>query len=127
MEPRVLSSDITIGNKTYRLNKCDARTACWMFSFLGAKIEKEGGSIFGAIGKCTRVEFDEIQTIALKHTFFIDNKDGNEFPIAIIAANGTWIDKELGENSSALMKLTSEYLGFVIKPFLVESGLNSQI
>ena len=127
MKPRVLRKKVSIDETEYELSKPDARTACWLFSFLGAKIEVSGGSIFSALGKCTRAEFDEVQDIALKHTFFLDSREGNTFPTAVLdPRTGGWVDKKLGEDADSLMKLTSEYLAFVLEPFLAESGSNSQ-
>lgn len=126
MASRETTKELTIDGKLYQLNKMDARTATWVFSFLGAKIEKEGGSILTGLGKCSRADFNEIQNMALKQIFFLDQKDGNTFPTPIIAPNGSFVDKELGSDADTVMQLTSQSLAFTLEPFFIVSGSNSQ-
>lgn len=125
MNPRVRSKTISVSEREYRLDKPDARTACWIFNFLGAKIV-DGGSVFTSLGRCTHAEFDEIQSIALRHTFLIDKSNENSFPIGVVGPNGVFADKELGDSSYDLMEVTSKWIEMVMEPFTVGSGSNSQ-
>lgn len=124
MDSRVLVKDIKINERTYQINKPDARTACYLFTALGAKIsEKE--TFFTGLGRCSRAEFDDIQNLALSKTFRMDQKESSVFPVAVFM-NGKLIDSELENNPDEVMKLTSEWLIFTLDPFMVGSGSNSQ-
>jgi hypothetical protein len=107
------------------MDKPDARTACWLFNFLGAKIES-GGSYFHALGACSHTQFDEVQGLALSHCFELQKKDENTFPISVIGPGGVLVDKELGDSPEDLMELTAEWLEMILKPFTKGSGSNSQ-
>lgn len=124
MKNRSTTKNVTIEEKTYQVSKMDARSACWLFAFMASRSEK--GAILSALGRCTREEFNEIQAMALRGVFFLDNKDGNTFPIAIIAQNGLFVDPELASDPEAVFRLTSEAILFNIEPFLVESKSKSQ-
>jgi hypothetical protein len=121
---RVSNKEVKIENRNYQLNKPDARTACYLFSFLGAKIN-ENENFFTGLGRCTRAEFNEIQSLALGKIFRMDQKEDSIFPVAIFL-NGRITDQDLENNADELMKLTSEWLVFAFDPFMVASGLNSQ-
>lgn len=125
MNPRVNSKEIPLSGRQYRLDKPDARTACWLFNFLGAKVEN-GGSYFQALGKCSHAEFDEVQGIALRHSFELQKKDESVFPICVIGTNGAFVDKELEGSPEQLMEITAQWLDMVLKPFTSGSGSNSQ-
>jgi len=126
MENRSTTKNVTIGDKTFQINKADARTGCWLFTFLGAR-QQEGGAILSGLGKCTRSEFDEIQTVALSKITILDNQNGNIFPIPLISPNGSFSDKSLETDSDTIMRLTTESILLDLVPFLVERGSNSQI
>ena len=124
MERRETSKLVTIGDKSYQLNKTDARTSCWLFSFLGDK--SEGKVLLTALGKCTKEEFNIVQYEALRKVNRIDVEGDKEFPIPIVKSDGTLIDKFLEENPNLLFDLTLSSVLYNISPFLKESDSNSQ-
>lgn len=124
MENRSTTKDVTIGDKTYQIKKADARTGCWLFTFLGAR--SGDGAILSGLGKCTRSEFEEVQMIALSKITILDNQNGTVFPIPLVSPNGSFSDKSLESDSDTIMRLTTESLLFDLMPFLVERGSNSQ-
>ena len=116
MENRSNTKNVTINDKVYQLNKIDPRTICWLFGFMAGKAS--GGLILTAFGNCTRAEFDEIQSIALRSIFYLDTKDGNTFPTAILSNGGMFTQKWLEEEPETVMKLTSDFVLFNLSPFL---------
>lgn len=123
MEPREATKDVTIKGKVYQINKLDSRTGCWLFAVMS---EKSGaGEILSGLGKMSRKEFDEIQTLVLKQVFHLDNSNGNTFPIAVIMPTGSFIG-DLVEDTELAFRLTSESIIFNLKPFLVVAGSTSQ-
>lgn len=124
MENRAVTKNVTIEGREYQVTKVDARTACWLFTFMGARSGE--GAILSGLGKCTRQEFDEVQALALSKVFFLDEQGGNTFPITVIAPDGSFTDKRLASDAEAVMRLTTESLLFNLSPFLVERGSNSQ-
>ena len=117
VENRKTYQDIVIQEKTYRINKLDARSACWLFCFLMDKAE--GKAILSALGKCTKSEFDEVQSLLIKKVDFMDTKDGNTFPTAITKVDGSICDVTL-EDAGNLFNLTTEAVMFNLTPFLAE-------
>ena len=117
MENRKTYQDVPVKDKTYRINKMDARSACWLFAFLADKAE--GKALLSALGKCSKKEFDEIQSMALKQVEFMDYKDGNTFPTAVITGNGSICDVTMQEDPSIVFNLTAECIMFNLTPFLV--------
>lgn len=113
----------TIKGKKFQINKVDARTSCWLYSFLASRTP---GSLSMALGQCSRKEFDEIQGIALSSVFYLDSDTAGTFPTAIIAPNGAWSNEEIGSDPELIMALTIASLSFNIQPFLAESGSSSQ-
>lgn len=124
MEPRKTYLDVPIKDKTYRLNKLDARSTCWLFAFLAEK--SQDNAILSSLGRCTKLEFEEIQGMCLRNTFFIDYKEGNSFPTSVIDLKGSLIDSTLKEEPDALFNITAEFIMFNLKPFLVDRESNSQ-
>lgn len=124
MDNRKTSKIETVQEKRYQFNKVDARTACWLFTFLSAKTSRTEG-IATALGKCTRTEYDEIQTIALRSVFHLDNQDGTDFPTAVITSNGSWTNPSYAQDSGLILELTSLAIFFNLEPFLVEDKSNS--
>ena len=123
MENRETTKEIKLGDRIYQLNKADARSACWMFTFLAGKAEEK--DLMSALGKCTKEQFDDIQTRALKLIYFMDTKDGNTFPTAVIKFDGSIVDNYLNSDPDALLQITYMSLMFNISPFLAESKLSS--
>jgi hypothetical protein len=117
---RETSKDIPVGDKKFKLTKMDPRSACWLFTNLADKTES-GSLLISALGKCSREEFNEIQDLALKHVFFLDEKDGNVFPTVLVSSTGVWVDKDLESDPRAVFQLTTESIMFNISPFLTES------
>jgi hypothetical protein len=124
VDSRVTSKTVTFENVTYQINKIDARTGCWLFSFMGSR---SSGDVLSALGKCSRSEFLEIQDIALRAVYTLDVQDGNTFPIAVIAQTGAFVNPELAKDTETVFKLTCESLLFNLSPFLVAAGSNSQL
>lgn len=119
MEPRKKSTETIVGGKKYQLHKVDSRTACWLFSFLSSRAD---GNILSALGQCSKQEFSDLQNMALSHTFFLDEKDSNVFPTAVLApASLNWADQNLEENPDYVFKITCEWILFNLQPFLVEN------
>lgn len=124
MENRAITKDVPIGETKYRLGKTDARTACWLFSVLGAYAGN--GRLLSALGKMSHAEFDEVQAIALRLVSRLDYKDGNEFPMPIVSGGGVWADQELASDAGKVMSLTVEALLFNLSPFLTADVSSSQ-
>jgi hypothetical protein len=122
MNARKLTKEVTIGDKRYQLKKIDARSACWMFAFLGGK--SNGGSIITGLGACTRSEFDEIQTLVLRPVVCLDNSSEGNFEIPIFSGPGNLVDENLRDAGNLFM-ITSEAIIFNLEPFLFERGSNS--
>jgi hypothetical protein len=120
VENRKTYQDIVILEKTYRINKLDARSACWLFVVLMDKAE--GKAILSALGKCSKSEFDEIQSMILKKVDFMDTKDGNTFPTTITKVDGSICDTTLVDDAGALFNLTTEAVMFNLVPFLADKG-----
>lgn len=125
MNPRVTQKDTTIGDRQYRLTKMDPRLACWLFSVLAGKSTNDG-QLLSSLGQCSRELFDEIQGQALKFVFFLDTKDGNTFPIPVVAPNGLFTDKILEGDPSEVFKLTAESIMFNVEPFVGASKSTDQ-
>lgn len=123
MDNRATTKDVKVGEANYRLNKADARTACWLFAILGANAGN--GTMLSALGKIPHADFDEVQAIALRLVQRIDYKDGSEFPMPIVGAGGAWADAALAANAGHVMKLTAETLSFNLAPFLDVSESSS--
>lgn len=124
MEPRESQKIVPIKGKNYQVNKLDARTGCWLFSFMS---EKSGsGQILSGLGKCTRPEFFDLQNLALKQVFLMDGEKGAEFPIPVVGPSGQFVGDLVGDVELAF-RLTSESILFNLEPFLVVAGSNSQI
>jgi hypothetical protein len=117
VENRKSHQDIVIEERTYRLTKMDARSACWLFSFLASK-SGNGEGILSSLGKCAKEQFDEIQTLALRHVFYLDMKDNETFPITVLAPNGSLVDQTLADHAGHLFKATTESIMFNLTPFL---------
>ena len=126
MENRQAIKEVVIRDKKYQINKIDARTSCWLFSFLGSRTER-GGAILSGLGKCSIAEFDEIHSLALKQVFWLDNQLGNTFPTSVITPSGTFTDPEVGADAGLVMQLMSESLMFQLSPFLVDRESNSPV
>lgn len=124
MNNRVLTKETSVGEKRYQLKKIDARSACWLFAFLGGK--SNGGSIITGLGTCTRSEFEDIQTLVLRPVVCLDSTSDGNFEIPIFSGNGTLVDENLRDDSSNLFMITSEAIIFNLEPFLAERGSNSQ-
>ncbi len=124
MENRTSTKNVTIKDRVYQINKVDARTVCWLFSFLGARCGD--GAILTGLGRCTRQEFDDIQSMALSKIFWMDTKDGATFPTAVVGPSGAFSDPSLAEDAETVMRLTSDFLMFNLSPFFVDRGSNSQ-
>lgn len=123
MNRRVTESEISLEDNRYQLRKCDSGTACWLFSFLGARIT-EGQNFFTALGTCSREQFAEIQGITFSNISRLDSKDNSVFPMPIFI-KGVITDPLLANDAQLSMRLTSEWLTFVLAPFFPESGLSS--
>ena len=122
MNNRITTKEISVGEKKYQLKKIDARSACWLFTYLGAK--SAGGSIISGLGACTKQEFEEITSLVLKPVLCLDNSDGNHFEIPIMAANSNIVDDNL--DGGNLMSLLSQAIVFNLEPFLAERESSSQ-
>lgn len=97
----------------------DPRTACWLFSVMGSKAA--GKMILNAFGNCTKDEFDQIQSLALKQIYWLDSKEGNIFPTTLVAQTGKLtVPLEADE----IYQLTCESVIFSLDPFLVEPESN---
>lgn len=120
MENRQTSRTVTVGERTFEVKKMDPRTACWLFTTMGSR--SEGGNILSALGKLTREEYTMIETEALKRVYFLDTKEGNTFPTAVLGPSGT-VTMPLEANE--LLSLTTESLAFSLSPFLVGPESNS--
>lgn len=125
MEPRVTSVETKIQGRTYSIAKMDPRTACWLFTFLASRTG-EGGKLTAALGSCTRAEFDQIQTAALKQVTRLDIKEDKTFPVPVLMADGRLVDKDLLESPQHVMFLTSEAIMFNLTPFLGEADQTDQ-
>lgn len=123
MENRTPTKNFPVGDKIYQLNKVTPRTGCWLFSFLAAR--QSDSSVLSGLGRCTRAEFDEIQTIALRQVFLLDIVDGNTLPIAVLAPDGNLIG-DLKDDTELTFKLTTASLLFSLDAFLVVVGSSSQ-
>jgi hypothetical protein len=123
MENRKTEKNINLGDKVYQIKKMDPRSACWLFSFLGTRAE--GGLILSALGKCSRIEFAEIQAMSLRQIYRLDSADGNVLPIAILSNDGSFSDPFLSDDAESVYKLTCESILFNLDPFLVVSGSKS--
>lgn len=125
MKTRVTFKDVPIGDRNYRLTKMDSRLGCWLFSTLAYKAD--ANQILSALGKCTKEEFDEVQGQALRFVFRLDkSEDGTVFPMAVLAPNGMWVDKDLADDPAEVFQLTSAAILFNIDPFLVASKSTDQ-
>ena len=123
MENRQTTKTITIKDRTYQLNKLDARTSCWLFAFLG---EKAGSDSFTtAFGRCTREQFMELENIALRQIFWIDTKEDKSFPTALLSAGGAFTIPELETDADIVFQLVTASILFSISPFLTVAESNS--
>lgn len=119
MESRESSKIFPLKGKNYQINKVDSRSGCWLFAFMS---EKSGeGHILSGLGKCTREEFDYIQTMALKQVFHLDGQDGAVFPVAVLGPGGQFVG-DLTTDTELAFRLTSESIIFNLTPFLVAAG-----
>ena len=125
MENRITSKEVDIKGFTYRINKMDARSSCWLFTFLGSR-STDNSTLITSLGKCTRAEFIEIQNMLLSKVFRLDRQEDKEFPIAVLLPSGEISDPHLSYDAEAVMNLTSEAIMFNLSPFLAGSGSNSQ-
>jgi hypothetical protein len=121
MNNRILTRELVVGEKRYQLKKIDARSACWLFSFLASK--SNGSTLVNGLGVCTRQEFDEITSLVLKPVVCLDHSEDGQFELAVIAPNGIIPDSNL--DAGNLFKLISESIVFNLEPFLAEKGSNS--
>jgi len=121
VENRQATKNITVGDKTFQITKMDPRTSCWLFSVMGSKAE--GKMILTAFGNCSKEEFDQIQSLALRQILWLDNKDGTVFPTSLIAQNGKFT---ISIEADELYQLTSESVIFSLSPFLVEQESSLQ-
>jgi hypothetical protein len=124
MENRILSKTTVVNGLTYQINKLDARSSCWLFTFISSRSVSEG-AFLSVLGKCTRAEFDEIQTLALSKVLYLDSANGVTLPSVIISSTGAVVDPNLVNDAESLMRLTTESLLFSLSPFLVERGSSS--
>lgn len=124
MELRQNSKTITIKDKTYQLNKMDARTGSWVFAFFSSRQDK--GLILEALGKCTRAEYDEIQTVALKQVMVSETLDGAPIFTPVLAHTGQLVGTDIQTDAELIYRLMSESLMFNLQPFLVVAGSTSQ-
>lgn len=124
MNARITTKDVPVGGKTYRLTKMDARLACWLFATLAGKTDD--GLLMAALGKCSREDFNEIQTHALKHVFALATEEGNTFEVAILGPNGSFSDPELAKDPGTVFKLTTDSIMFNVQPFLSENKSTDQ-
>jgi hypothetical protein len=123
---RETHKDITVGDRPYRLTKMDPRLGCFLFTTLSSKAD-DNKQLMSSLGHCTKDEFDEIQSLALRFVFYTDKSGGEEFHIPVIGANGMWADKNLQDDPSELLQVTIQSLLFNLKPFLVESELTAPL
>jgi hypothetical protein len=122
MNNRVTMKEVAVGEKRYQLKKIDARSACWLFAFLGGR--STGGSIISGLGACTKQEFDEITGLVLKPILCLDHSQDGQFEIPILSATGNITDENLMDAGN-MMVLVSEAIVFNLEPFLAGRGLNS--
>lgn len=123
MDNRITTQDVTIGEQVYQVRKMDPRTACWLYTMLGAR--SNGGSMLIGLGRCTHAEFDEVQGVALGVVSRLDTKDGNTFPMPIVGAGGVLADPVLAANAKGLFDLTGAAVMFSLMPFLDVSESSS--
>lgn len=122
MDNRKLTKDVDVGEKRYQLKKIDARSACWLFAFLGEK--SSGGSIVTGLGACTRLEFEEILSLVLKPVMRLDSGENGNFEIPIYSGVGALVDGNL-QDAGLLFNLATEAIIFNLEPFLAGRGLSS--
>jgi hypothetical protein len=122
MNNRATLKEVAVGEKRYQLKKIDARSACWLFAFLGSKAT--GGSIISGLGACTKPEFDEITSLVLKPILCLDRTQDGNFELPILSVAGIIADDNLMDAGNMMM-LVSEAIVFNLEPFLAERGLNS--
>jgi len=103
--------DLPVGDKTYRLTKMTPRTATWLYAVVSAAA-REGEPIVNALGRLTEQEFDQVQTVALKHAFALDLREGIEVPVPALSR------KDVAENPAALYELTCIAVLYNLTPFL---------
>jgi hypothetical protein len=124
MEIRTSTKNVVIKDRTYQISKLDARTACWLFTFMGER--SKDGQILSGLGRCTRQEFTEVQGVLLGKVTHLDNQDGNVFPIAIIGPTGGFSVADLSEDAETVMRLTTESLMLSLSPFFIDRESSSQ-
>ena|SRR5579862_6420314 len=122
MNNRQLTKEIEIREKTFQISKTDARTACWLFSFISSKAT----TVPEALGKCTRAEFREIQDLLLSKIFRLDIEGDKKFPVPILTGAGNFSDPDYNSDADLVYNLTVHAIMFNIEPFLAESGSSSQ-
>jgi hypothetical protein len=118
---RETQKTVTVQETNYQINKIDPRTACWLFSFLAARTS---GSLTDSLGKCTRDEFNEIQSIVLLKIFRIDDKDGATGLVPILSGSGLIADPLLKDDAEALFQITVLGIAFNLDPFIAGNPSN---
>jgi hypothetical protein len=103
---------------TYKINKTNARTACWLFTFMSSRAK---GIILNALGTLDEPEFNHIQNMALKSVFKIED----QFELPVLGPGNVLVG-ELNDDPALLLLLTSRFLSFNLEPFMDVSVSDSQ-
>lgn len=122
MDARETTKNVTVKDKVYQLHKMDARSACWLYTFIGSRI-KDGQPVMMALGSCTRQEYDTIVDLALKHVYHLDpdTSKGSTFLDPVVSPTGGLIG-DLQFDAELMLHLVSDSCLFNLKPFLVVVG-----
>lgn len=123
MEPRESTKTVTLKDKIYQITKLDARTGCWLFAFMADRSGE--GQILSGLGKCTKAEFDNLQTLALRQVAHLDGKEGQTFPVPVLGPSGQFVG-DLNDDVELAFRLTSESILFNLTPFLVAADSTSR-
>ena len=116
-----LFRDVKFQEKTYRINKMDARTGSWLATQVFSKVlpmgmdNQLGGSIPNLPSKSiplTKQEFFELQNECLMVCSELREVGSTLIPMPILTGTGEFVDKELEYNLAAVMMLTIQAIVF---------------
>ena len=121
---------VEIEGKKYRINKLDARTACYIatkLAFLLAgnfagETDVNTETLQSALNGLNKSTFFELQNDCLRAVQYMRTIDGQEMPEAVLKADGTFTDSELEYNFYVVGRLTIEVLMFNVSNFFGEKG-----
>lgn len=137
---KVKSTVVEYGGRKFRLEKLDARSACYLAMKLaavfmpmaetktakGAKNAINGANLAKVVSSIPREEFDEVQTIMLRSVRELEDHDGTLMPSPLLDAAGAFVKPEDAYNLGLILNLMMNVIKFNVGDFFTDAGLKKQ-